>query len=1281
MINKFSQMWKRGLTIVTASTVAFSMLPAFSLSSSAAATDKPVLKKAGSLSVCEENVTQNQPFATNTAGSKGFRIPALITLENGDLLATADARWERFADGGGLDTIASVSSDGGKTWNYSFPFFFPDSNGFSGHDSNPLWSDATTIIDSCILQGPDGTVYCFADVNPTGATTLYQNQAHIDPNNSNILRYIGNNPALPCTGSVGTGTGYVTVDGKRRLAVTEDYTKVMTEPSDTDLQTYPYYVSDFTDGFAPILSRSDSSPTGFGVDEWYNLYTINDDGEYIDDLKQMQVRSDSINTDPIGEVQQNIYYEDSKFHIYCVAHIWMVTSNDNGKTWTNPRDINDQVKRRTNEHAILVSPGQGMVTSDGTIVFGVYDNSGNITGEQENASIVYSSDRGKTWKRTNDVPNMWSSENEIVEIEDGKGTLRMFFRNGNSKICYADAEKNNKGEYIFKRTVITNIPAGSGCNLSAISYSKKINGKQAVMVACPSTGRSNGKIHTFLVNDDDRHTLELLNAYALGSGGYAYSCLTEQADGSLALLWEKGNNGGIFFNNYDIQDVVPNGIIDSTPVKMEVAEGETCTKTFTHEGTGTVNTQPDASCASVSTRQETTYALYEHSGTAVASSLNSFSSTPNKSLNLADAEFTFTSSGNYWHIKNEAANKYLTNTNASTFFNDSAINMKVTPTADSDLFYLCQHNDSRYVIFHTPSMTFNANSGFTANDVSYELALLEKQDTVSDDDVIPGYKRLSRTSGITSGKRYLIARIWDENNVLILYPTNGTNAQTKRVDLTKPLITTFVSITGVGEGHTQAVIDGTPYSIRVTKEHPALADGCSHTPVEKNKLEASCITAGYTGDSICSKCDGIITPGEVIPALRHEWDEGSVSKPVTETENGEQIYHCRRDESHTKTEFIYTSAYSEFMEKYENSNNTSKDDGLYTPESLNSLKAVLADCKQATDGNLSLLELYEKIEALETAKAALIKVSAESLKSDLAAALNIAKKDTQPPSGISNDIWTEFSTALTNAEQAADSESADDLYAALKALTLAQQKLDSAKLELAKSNLTTAVADAQSIYAAGSAGYTPDSWKIFSDAYKSAVNPPADASPADLADLLANLKNAQNGLKKITNPEPNPAPNPEPQPSPQPVTKKGDKITYKNVEYKVLDADKKTVSAAKCKNTKAGSITIPNTVKINSADYKIIQIDAKAFNGCKKLKQITIGANVSSIGKQAFNGCKKLSKVTLKGTALKNIKTGAFKKTSTKMTVKTPKKMKKTLRNALLKKRKKAGMSKKAKIK
>lgn len=122
--------------------------------------------------------------------------------------------------------------------------FFPDSNGFSGRNTSaPYWSDATTIIDSCILEGPDGTVYCFADVNPTGATTLYQNRhQYAHEEGRDVENYIGNNKNLPCTGSVGTGTGYVTVDGKRRLALTEDYTKVLTEPTDEDLITYPYYV-------------------------------------------------------------------------------------------------------------------------------------------------------------------------------------------------------------------------------------------------------------------------------------------------------------------------------------------------------------------------------------------------------------------------------------------------------------------------------------------------------------------------------------------------------------------------------------------------------------------------------------------------------------------------------------------------------------------------------------------------------------------------------------------------------------------------------------------------------------------------------------------------------------------------------------------------------------------------------------------------------------------------------------------------------------------------------
>ncbi len=52
--------------------------------------------------------------------------------------------------------------------------------------------------------------------------------------------------------SIGTGTGYVTVDGERYLALTQDFnTSYNTEPKDNDLTTYPYYIEHFNDeGYA-----------------------------------------------------------------------------------------------------------------------------------------------------------------------------------------------------------------------------------------------------------------------------------------------------------------------------------------------------------------------------------------------------------------------------------------------------------------------------------------------------------------------------------------------------------------------------------------------------------------------------------------------------------------------------------------------------------------------------------------------------------------------------------------------------------------------------------------------------------------------------------------------------------------------------------------------------------------------------------------------------------------------------------------------------------------------
>ena len=72
-------------------------------------------------------------------------------------------------------------------------------------------------------------------------------------------------------------------------------------------------------------------------------------------------------------------------------------------------------------------------------------------------------------------------------------------------------------------------------------------------------------------------------------------------------------------------------------------------------------------------------------------------------------------------------------------------------------------------------------------------------------------------------------------------------------------------------------------------------------------------------------------------------------------------------------------------------------------------------------------------------------------------------------------------------------------------------------------------------------------------------------------------------------------------------------------------------------------------------------IGAKAFNSNKKLKKVTIGANIAKISNNAFYKCRSLKTVIIKSVLLtkKTANKTAFKGVNKKMVIKVPKKMKK----------------------
>ena len=123
--------------------------------------------------------------------------------------------------------------------------------------------------------------------------------------------------------------------------------------------------------------------------------------------------------------------------------------------------------------------------------------------------------------------------------------------------------------------------------------------------------------------------------------------------------------------------------------------------------------------------------------------------------------------------------------------------------------------------------------------------------------------------------------------------------------------------------------------------------------------------------------------------------------------------------------------------------------------------------------------------------------------------------------------------------------------------------------------------------------------------------------------------------------------------------------TARNVAYFKAPADRN-----------ATSLTIADTVQSDGVRVKVVGILDNACQGMTRLKEVTIGKNVKTIGKKAFYGCKALKKITFKTSSLRKDGVGknAFKGIASQPTVKCPSSVRKTYQKIL----KDAGMPKKA---
>ena len=430
----------------------------------------------------------DQPFAPGTQNSETFRIPAIYTLNDGSVIAGADARYDHGTDAPhNIDTLIAISPDGYSDWEYNFINFFDDYYG------STTSTDSASFIDSAIVQSKKtGRIFVVTDV-------------------------YASNGGYPTTKY---GSGFVEIEGERYLGLTTG--------NIADWSTFEYYVGDFADGFAPILKVADASATGFFVDKEYRVY------EGTAPVMVKQNGSDA-------EVQTNVFYSSSPYKVYRTAFLWLRYSDDNGKTWSDPKIISKDIKSEA-EGFLGIGPGRGTVvkfTNENgeeveRILFCVYDTVGII----ENVSTIYSDDNGETWQRGAETYHKLgvgkTSEAQIIELPNGD--LRMYARTDCSYVAYADSKDHGHSWSEFQADF--ELESNGNCMVSFINTSKVIDGKPVILGSYSSdtAARADGVVRVGLIGK--KNVVEWISTYRVNDGFFAYSCLTELADGNFGYLYE-----------------------------------------------------------------------------------------------------------------------------------------------------------------------------------------------------------------------------------------------------------------------------------------------------------------------------------------------------------------------------------------------------------------------------------------------------------------------------------------------------------------------------------------------------------------------------------------------------------------------------------------------------------------------------------------------------------------------------------------------------------------------
>ena len=441
----------------------------------------------------------------NKEGINSYRIPALLKTDKGTLLAAGDERRLHHLDYGDIGMVVRRSQDNGQTWG--------DKITISNLRDNPEAKDAAAPsplnIDMVLVQDPTTKrIFSVYDMFPEG-------------------RAVFGMPDHP---------------EKAYEQIGDKTYQILYKQGETEHYTLRENGDIFNSQNQKTNYRVVVNPTEAGYRDKGNLYKDK-------------------------ELVGNIYFKSSAknpFRVANTSYLWMSYSDDDGQTWSAPRDITPGIRQDWMKF-LGTGPGTGIVLRTGEhkgriLVPAYTTNNISHLGGSQSSRLIYSDDHGVTWhagEAPNDnrpvgngvihsstMNNGGAQNTESTVLQLNNGDVKLFMRGLTGDLQVATSKD---GGVTWEKT-IKRYPEVKDAYVQMSAIHTMHDGKEYVLLsnaAGPGRERKDGLVH--LARVEKNGELTWLKHNLIQGGEFAYNSLQEVENDKYGLLYEHRENGQNYY--------------------------------------------------------------------------------------------------------------------------------------------------------------------------------------------------------------------------------------------------------------------------------------------------------------------------------------------------------------------------------------------------------------------------------------------------------------------------------------------------------------------------------------------------------------------------------------------------------------------------------------------------------------------------------------------------------------------------------------------------------------